>query len=85
MTENYNYPVPDVSNVQKRPADILFPDRIPRMKARMCMNCSGKVEGFDSELSQKEFLISGMCQKCQDDVFGANDEDSEEICMVTFG
>ena len=85
MTENYNYPVPDVSNVQKRPADILFPDRIPKMKARVCMTCSGKVEGFDSELSQKEFLISGMCQKCQDSIFGASEEDSEEICMVTFG
>jgi len=85
MTENYDYPVPDVSNVQKRPADILFPDRIPKMKARVCMTCSGKVEGFDSELSQKEFLISGMCQKCQDEVFGASEEDSEEICMVTFG
>ena len=85
MTENYNYPVPDVSNVQKRPADILFHDRIPKMKARVCMTCSGKVEGFDSELSQKEFLISGMCQKCQDSIFGTSEEDSEEICIVTFG
>jgi hypothetical protein len=85
MTENYNYPVPDVSNVQKRPADILFPDRIPKMKARVCMTCSGKVEGFDSELSQKEFLISGMCQKCQDSIFGESYKDSVEICMVTFG
>ncbi len=85
MTENYDYPVPDVSNVQKRQADILFPDRITKMKARVCMTCSGKVEGFDSELSQKEFLISGMCQKCQDSIFGASEEESEEICMVTFG
>ena len=85
MTENYNYPVPDVSNVQKRPADILFPDRILKMKARVCMTCSGKVEGFDSELSQKEFLISGMCQKCHDGIFGASEEDSEEVCMITFG
>jgi hypothetical protein len=49
------------------------------------MTCTGKVEGFDSELSQKEFLISGMCQKCQDGIFGASEEDSEEICMVSFG
>ncbi len=85
MTENYNYPVPDVSNVQKRPADILFPDRIPKMKACLCMTCTGKVEGFDSELSQKEFLISGMCQKCQDSIFGASEEESEEVCMIRFG
>jgi hypothetical protein len=54
-------------------------------KKHICMTCSGKVEGFDSELSRKEFLISGMCQKCQDSIFDASEEDSEEICMVTFG
>lgn len=26
------------------------------------------------ELSIKEFLISGLCQDCQDDVFGAVDD-----------
>ncbi|MCZ7401070.1 MAG: hypothetical protein O8C61_02480 [Candidatus Methanoperedens sp.] len=74
MTENCNYPVPDISNVQKKPADILFHDQIPKMKARVCMNCSGKVEGFDTEFAQKEFLISGMCQICQNQAFCADDE-----------
>lgn len=71
----YKFPVP--SCIQPRPADLVFPDRILKMKAHVCMTCSGKVEGFDSELSQKEFLISGMCQKCQDSIFGASEEDFE--------
>jgi len=82
---SYNFPVPDTSSIQPRPADLLFPDRIPKMKQHICVICNGKVEGFDSELSKKEFLISGMCQKCQDEVFGASEEDSEEVCMITFG
>jgi hypothetical protein len=81
----YKFTVPDTSSVQPRPADLVFPDRIPKMKARVCMTCSGKVEEFDRELSQKKFLISGMCQKCQEGIFGASEEDFEEICMVTFG
>ncbi len=27
-------------------------------------------EEFRNEVSMKEFLISGMCQDCQDDTFG---------------
>jgi len=78
------FPVPDTDSIKPRPADMIFPDRISRIKARVCMSCDSKVEGFNSEQSQKEFLISGMCQKCQDEVFGASEEDSEEVCMVAF-
>jgi len=36
-----------------------------------CPCCDGKVDSskFKDELSLKEFNQSGMCQKCQDDVF----------------
>ena len=30
---------------------------------------------FRDELSFKEYVISGMCQECQDDVFGTGDDD----------
>jgi hypothetical protein len=68
----YKFPVPDTSSIQPRPVDLLFPERIQRMKQHICMTCSDKVEGFNSKLSQKEFLISGMCQKCQDEIFGVD-------------
>lgn len=78
LITEYKYPVPDVSNIQKRIADVLYPNRIPKMKAHVCMICNGKVVGFRDELSEKEFLISGMCQLCQDKIFNVEDEEEEE-------
>ncbi len=71
----YHFPVPDTSNIKKKPVDRIYPDRIEKMRAHTCMTCGNKVEGFNDEPSQKEFLISGMCQKCQDDIFGGDDND----------
>jgi len=46
-----------------------------RLKAQegLCPTC-GKpvVEPFRNALSLKEFTISGMCQACQDSVFGTD-------------
>lgn len=30
-----------------------------------------KPEDFKDELSRKEFRVSGLCQSCQDEMFGA--------------
>lgn len=35
-----------------------------------CPTCSGVATGFRNHLSLKEYEISGMCQLCQDSVFG---------------
>jgi hypothetical protein len=39
-----------------------------------CVTCHGSADSFRDSLSRKEFTISGMCQKCQDGVFGTKDE-----------
>lgn len=38
----------------------------------LCPFCGHEVDirEFRDELSVKEFKISGLCQKCQDEVFG---------------
>lgn len=38
----------------------------------VCVYCGKKIEmeDFRDELSVKEYGISGLCQKCQDDTFG---------------
>lgn len=36
-----------------------------------CRTCNSPVGDFKDELSIKEFMISGMCQNCQDEMFGA--------------
>lgn len=41
-----------------------------------CVFCDHKIEEneFRDEISKKEYSISGMCQKCQDDFFGVTDQ-----------
>ena len=39
-------------------------------KEKICVFCHKPVGEFKDALSQKEFGISGLCQKCQDGIFG---------------
>jgi hypothetical protein len=43
-------------------------------KLRICTFCKQHISGFRDTLSQREFEISGLCQDCQDDVFGREEE-----------
>jgi len=56
-----------------RPADLLFPDRRMTITENRCMKppigCGEKITGFKDELSKKEYEISRLCQKCQDEFF----------------
>lgn len=47
-----------------------FPQAIKNIEAGKCAMCGGEAGTFQNNLSLKEFEISGMCQKCQDNVFG---------------
>ena len=49
---------------------ILFDDRIAT-----CPSCKKRfdvTEEFRNEISMREFEISGLCQKCQDSIFGVD-------------
>lgn len=35
----------------------------------ICVACGKDIRGMRDKLSIKEYLISGLCQDCQDDVF----------------
>jgi len=39
-------------------------------RQRVCATCRKPVTGFKDALSVKEYRISGMCQTCQDQMFG---------------
>lgn len=39
--------------------------------AKKPFGCGEPVEGFRDALSKREYAISGLCQRCQDAVFGA--------------
>ncbi len=42
-----------------------------------CPGCGGEATEVRDELSLREFLISGLCQSCQDAVFGFDGEAME--------
>jgi hypothetical protein len=44
--------------------------RIESITEDKCICCGGEDSAFRDEFSRKEFSISGLCQKCQDAVFG---------------
>jgi len=52
-------------------------DREATIKADKCMTCSGPAIEFRNQLSKREYTISGMCQVCQDSVFGTDEEEQE--------
>lgn len=47
-------------------------DRKSSIENCTCVSCNSQVseDGFREELSLREFHISGLCQVCQDKVFG---------------
>jgi hypothetical protein len=47
-----------------------FGEHIKRIKGGRCPICDKKIEGFRDSLSLKEYNISGLCQECQDNIFG---------------
>ena len=38
-----------------------------------CVMCKGDASSFRDPLSRKEYTISGMCQDCQDSVYGTEE------------
>lgn len=61
----------------KRPVDIVFPQagRVDALADRHCVKppfgCGKPIGDFKDQLSAKEYTISGLCQDCQDEVFGS--------------
>lgn len=41
--------------------------------ADICVSCGGPATEFKDELSRREYSISGLCQKCQDEVFDGSE------------
>ena len=50
----------------------IFPGTVEKIKNNICPTCNKELGEFRNSLSKKEYEISGMCQKCQDGVFGAD-------------
>ena len=56
-------------------------DRVKTITESFCVSCDSKdnnAASFRDDLSRKEYAISGMCQSCQDDIFGVSDDDEPD-------
>lgn len=53
-----------------------FDKEVKRVEHGFCPICSKPISGADfrDDLSRKEYKISGLCQKCQDDIFKEEEE-----------
>lgn len=49
-----------------------FGEAVKQVEMGNCPICGNPINlnDFRDSLSRKEFTISGMCQKCQDNIFG---------------
>lgn len=47
-----------------------FPGTMKAIEAKKCPMCKRSIGDFRDSLSIKEYHISGLCQHCQDDIFG---------------
>lgn len=52
--------------------ETVFPEERERVKNHRCPFCGEQIreEEFRDEICKKEYEISGLCQKCQDEIFG---------------
>ena len=57
--------------------------RVLAIAGEGCVRCGESAVDFKDELSKKEFGISGLCQPCQDEIFGPDDEDKEETLEIS--
>ena len=56
-------------------------DRHKTISDGECISCEATgliASSFSDDISKKEYSISGMCQSCQDDLFGADEDDEPE-------
>lgn len=45
-------------------------DRQKHIESNTCVFCKGPAIEFQDDLSRQEYQISGICQKCQNEVWG---------------
>jgi hypothetical protein len=52
------------------------------IKSGRCASCGGPAAEFKDPVSSVEYLFSGLCQKCQDEVFFTNGENEARLLPV---
>ena len=68
----------EMDNFKEETAFRLFGrSRMLAIAGKGCVKCGESAADFRDELSRKEYGISGLCQSCQDGIFGVSEEDED--------
>jgi hypothetical protein len=57
---------------EKFKTEVIFDDS-HRRKEGICVACNGKAIEFTDEISKREYEETGLCQKCQDEIYPDHD------------
>ena len=61
---------PEMNQMLENLSSVIYKrSRLACIKGGVCVCCGKPAVSFKDKLSEKEFTISGLCQKCQDGVF----------------
>ena len=63
-------PTKKSTNIDNLLESITGRSRVKSVTDNICVSCGEGANEFDDEISVKEYNISGLCQGCQDSVFG---------------
>jgi len=79
--ENIIQPSQKAPSIDAMLTSVFGVDRVKTISGGTCVSCDAEdiiASSFDDDLSRKEYSISGMCQSCQNDIFGEDDEEPED-------
>ena len=65
-------PMSEKTPSMKAAIEQLFPGTAAAIEDKKCPMCRSAIGEFRNAISKREYEISGMCQKCQDDFFGTD-------------
>jgi len=72
---NQHEPTEKAPAIDKFITEVTGVDRKQTIRQSQCTTCKTPNLQFRDDLSIKEYRISGMCQDCQDQIFGPDGDD----------
>jgi hypothetical protein len=78
MEDNVMEPTKKSNAMEEMLSSVFGVDRIKTIRESFCTGCDSTnniEESFRDDLSRKEYTISGLCQSCQDYIFGIEIEE----------
>lgn len=69
---NSKFTLDELKQYARKPVAELCPESLRFIILELCTNCKKEITDFRNIISIKEYKISGLCQKCQDFIYGVD-------------